>query len=78
MESLEAENKALAARARIAAEGEQKAVADLAEARARADGVERSSVARVRDLENEATQLRRQLETGANAAQASEEEREQI
>ncbi|CAM9628987.1 unnamed protein product [Pylaiella littoralis] len=69
VESLEAENKALAARARIAAEGEQKAVADLAEARARADGVERSSVARVRDLENEATQLRRQLETGANAAQ---------
>lgn len=70
MESLEAEHEVLAARAKVATEGEEKAVANYAEAQARADSVERSSGARVRELENEAAQLRQQLETGANAAQA--------
>lgn len=60
----------LTARAKVATEGEEKAVANYAEAQARVDSVERSSGARVRELENEAAQLRQQLETGANAAQA--------
>lgn len=70
MESLEVEHELLAASARAAAEREEKAVADCAEAQARADSVERSSGARVQELEKKATQLRQQLETGANAAQA--------
>lgn len=70
MGSLEAEHGALAARAGAAARAEEKALADRAEAQARADSAERSSAERVRSLEEEATRLRRQLETGADAAQA--------
>lgn len=78
MESLEAEHEALVVRARVAVEGEEKAAANHAEVQARADNVERSAGARVRELENEAAQLRRQLETGANAAQARGGERRSI
>lgn len=72
VESLEANHEALAARARAAAQAETKALADRAEARARADSAERSAAGRVRELEEEATRLRQQLETGADAAQVRE------
>lgn len=74
VESLEANHEALAARARTAAQAEKKAVADRADAEARADSAERSAAGRVRDLEEEAGRLRRQLGTGADAAQAREDE----
>eukprot|EP00903_Cladosiphon_okamuranus_P006725 g6562.t1 len=69
VESLEANHEALAARARAATQAEKKAVADCADARARADRAERSAAGRVRELEEEAGQLRRRLETGADATQ---------
>ena len=70
VESLEADHEALAARARAAAEAEKEALAGRVEAQALADRAERSAERRVRELEEEAARLRRQLEMGADAAQA--------
>eukprot|EP00752_Nemacystus_decipiens_P009555 g8535.t1 len=69
VDSLEENHEALAARAGVALEAEKKALADRAEAQARADSAERSAERRVRELEEEAARLRRQLEMGADAAQ---------
>ncbi|CAM9685048.1 unnamed protein product [Scytosiphon promiscuus] len=68
--ALEAKHDALSERARTAVEEKRKAVADCAEAQHRAANLERSMQERVRQLEEEANTLRRQLETGADAAQA--------
>lgn len=75
MESLEGSHEALAARARAAAQAEKKALADRAEFQALADGAESSVAARVREREEENARLRRQLEGGADAAQARDVQR---
>ncbi|CAM9567605.1 unnamed protein product [Ascophyllum nodosum] len=68
------------ARALAAVRAKDEAVAGWAEARARTEATERSAKGWVRELEEEATRLRRELGTRADAAQASRSflERKQI
>ena len=71
LESLEVDRASTTARALAAVRAKDEAVAGWAEARARTEATERSAKGRVRELEEEATRLRRELGTRADAAQAS-------
>lgn len=71
MESLEAEHGKLSARAAAAVLAEERAAAECAEAQARAESAEGGLGKRVVELEAEAVQLRRELETRADATEAS-------
>lgn len=71
LDSLETERESLTERATAALQAEKRATADLAGAQSRTKNAEQALESRVRELEEEAARLRREVAMGADAAEAS-------